>query len=372
MPVSPLAQFETTLSLGHFVDDAAQRRAIIALQHCHEALHGDRHGSVNGVYLWGPVGRGKTWLMDLFFRTLRVPARRQHFHHFMRELHQRLFVLNGTPDPLTQIAADIRQQIRVLCFDELFVSDIGDAILLGRLFGLLFDHGVTVVATSNQAPSQLYHNGFNRDRFLPAITAIEENMQCIHLNGDVDHRLHPDRLLQRYWIKTSSDSSPLERVFQQLSCGDDALDIALIVNDRVINTIHYSATILHCRFHDLCEQALSANDFIALCDRFRAILLSDVPALSGAQQEGKIARGTEDAATHVLTGDRALPTLARHDDSVRRFIALVDECYDRGIPLYIQADVALDDLYTEGYLIAPFARTLSRLKAMQGERFGRL
>ena len=140
---------------------------------------------------------------------------------------------------------------------------------------------------------------------------------------------------------------------------------------RPLQVQAHSPAALHCRFGDLCQQPLAATDFIALCDRFPAILLGGVPRLGGEQREGRIARGTEDGVERVAAGDRQLPALSRHDDAVRRFIALVDECYDRGVPLYIEAEVALDELYTQGYLEFPFRRTLSRLREMQLARFGR-
>jgi len=150
---TPLSSYRHAISRDGFVSDTAQQRAVAALQRCHAALHHAVTGPTpRGVYLWGPVGRGKTWLMDLFVGCVQVPVRRQHFHHFMRWVHKRLFQLNGTADPLQALASSLGEEIRVLCFDELFVADIGDAIILGRLFQALFAHGVMIVATSNQPP----------------------------------------------------------------------------------------------------------------------------------------------------------------------------------------------------------------------------
>ena len=177
MAIDPHSLYQQALSTQGYVADPAQARAVEALQACFQAVEQGR--PTRGIYLWGPVGRGKTWLMDQFHRCLRVPSRRQHFHHFMAWVHQRLFQLNGTADPLLALAGELAGQIRVLCFDELFVNDIGDAIILGRLFQVLFDQGVVIVATSNQPPEQLYRDGFNRERFLPAIAAIQRHqMAC--------------------------------------------------------------------------------------------------------------------------------------------------------------------------------------------------
>jgi cell division protein ZapE len=360
-PLQPLAAYHHAITENGFFPDAAQQQAAEALQQCHDSLN-------HGVYLWGPVGRGKTWLMDCFFHSLQVPARRQHFHHFMQWVHQRLFQLTGTPDPLRALAVELGQELRVLCFDELFVSDIGDAIILGNLFTLMFEQGVVLVATSNQPPQQLYADGFNRERFVPAIAAIEAHMQVVAIDGGEDHRLHPGVALQRYW--PSAEGAPLAAVFAALSDGQAVEQGTLNVGKRSLVTEAYADSVLWCRFAELCEKPFAAADFIALCDRFGVILLSEVPNLSGQQRAAKIARGTEDGVQQVLAGDRQLPALSASDDSVRRFIALVDECYDRRVPLYVQAEVALEALYTEGYLAFAFRRTLSRLQEMQLARFG--
>lgn len=367
MTHDPKSLYQQALTAQGYAPDPAQAQAVDALQACFEALEKGR--PTQGLYLWGPVGRGKTWLMDLFHRCLSVPARRQHFHHFMAWVHQRLFQLNGTADPLQALARELAGQIRVLCFDELFVSDIGDAIILGRLFQVLFDQGVLLVATSNQPPEQLYRDGFNRERFLPAIHAIERHMQVLPVAGEQDHRLHPGAARQRYWVAEAGRPGQLQAVFQQLSPQDPGNTEPLSVGTRQVQVIRHSAEVIWCRFADLCEQPLSALEFMALCDRFAAILVEGVPALGGVQREGRIARGTEDGAARVAAGDRELPALSPKDDAVRRFIALVDECYDRRVALYLEAQVPLDALYTQGYLAFPFQRTLSRLREMQLQRF---
>ncbi|QOH69110.1 cell division protein ZapE [Pseudomonas juntendi] len=368
MAMTPQFLYQQALATQGYVADPAQARAVDALQGCFQALEQGR--PVQGIYLWGPVGRGKTWLMDQFHRCLTVPSRRQHFHHFMAWVHQRLFQLNGTADPLQALARELAGQIRVLCFDELFVNDIGDAIILGRLFQVLFDEGVVVVATSNQPPEQLYRDGFNRERFLPAIAAIQRHMQVLPVAGGQDHRLHPGAAQQRYWVVEAGQASRLGEVFRQLGPDDGGTDRPLPIGTRQVQVVRRNDHAIWCRFADLCEQPLAAVDFMALCDRFAAIVLSAVPALGGEQRAGRIARGTEDAALRVAAGDRQLPALSPKDDAVRRFIALVDECYDRRVALYLEAHVPLDALYTQGYLAFPFQRTLSRLREMQLQRFG--
>ncbi|ULT73633.1 cell division protein ZapE [Pseudomonas sp. BC42] len=367
---SPMSAYRHALEQDGFVADPAQARAVQALQQCHEALHQGRK-PVQGVYLWGAVGRGKTWLMDQFYQSLRVPARRQHFHHFMGWVHQRSFQLTGTADPLQALARELAEEVRVLCFDELFVNDIGDAIILGRLFQVMFEQGVVMVCTSNQPPEQLYADGFNRERFLPAIDAIRQHLQVQAVDGEQDHRLHPGAATQRYWLSVEGQPSALEPLFRELSAGQAVSSEPLLIGYRTVSVVKAATTVIWCRFADLCEQPFSAMDFMALCDRYRAILLSEVPNLSARQRPGRIARGTEDGAQRVVAGDRELPQLSIHDDSVRRFIALVDECYDRGVPLYLEARVPMEQLYTEGYLEFAFRRTLSRLREMQLQRFAR-
>ncbi|CZT28393.1 cell division protein ZapE [Pseudomonas syringae] len=365
--VSPLQAYERAVQRG-FQPDQAQLQAARQLQVCYEGL-ADARGRARGVYLWGPVGRGKTWLMDRFFESLSVPARRQHFHHFMRWVHKRMFELMGTSQPLTVVARELARDVRVMCFDELFVTDIGDAVILGGLLQVMFEEGVVLVCTSNQPPEQLYSHGHNRERFLPAVAAILKYMDVVAVDGGEDHRLHPGQLHQRYWIAEAGRPSALQGIFEALSADQPVHDSQVMLGYRSINVVQHSDTAVWCRYRDLCEQPLAAMDFIALCDRFSVILLSEVPLLGAAQREAKIARGTEDGVEQVSAGDRELPQLSPNDDGVRRFIALVDECYDRRIPLYVEAPVPMDELYTEGYLSFAFRRTLSRLQEMQLERF---
>ncbi len=381
MTFSPLEAYEHALENG-FVEDAAQRQAAEALDACGVALNRahsqkarEEQTSVlaergRGLYLWGPVGRGKTWLMDRFVASLEVPVRRQHFHHFMRWVHRRQFQLMGTADPLGQLAAELAEEVRVLCLDELYVNDIADAMLLGGVLMALFEQRVALVTTSNQAPDQLYADGFNRERFLPAIAALERYLEVIHLDGGQDHRQHPGEARKRYWIVEPGAPSPLPAVFDELASGQATTSEPISLGHREIEVKRQGKDVLWCSYAALCEQPLSALDFIGLCDRFRCILLDEVPSLGGQPEAARIARGTEDGVERVVAGDRALPALSPQDDGVRRFIALVDECYDRGIPLYLAARVPLEALYSKGHLAFPFRRSLSRLQEMQLSRFG--
>lgn len=375
--------YQALLEEGHLVADAAQARAVEAL----DALQQELAGGVTsrGLYLWGPVGRGKTWLMDLFVDCSPVTVRRWHFHHFMRWVHQRQFYWRGQPDPLARLAEELSAEVGVLCLDEVFVEDIADAMLLGGLMQQLFARRLTLVATSNQPPAELYRDGFNRERFLPAIAAMQAHLQVLELDGGQDHRRHPGDVHQRYFVRRAGDPGILSEQFVRLS-GRAATPRTLALGGRKLEARGLEGQVLWCDFAALCEAPLAALDFIALCDRFDTLLLGEVPCLASRPDEDDsdgraapdrqpgaprpIARGTEDASERVAAGDRVLPPLGARDDSVRRFIALVDECYDRRVPLVIEASVAMEELYPDGYLAFAFRRTLSRLGEMQLARFG--
>ncbi|SDL19333.1 cell division protein ZapE [Franzmannia pantelleriensis] len=363
--LSPRQAYDDALVRLDFAADAAQAHAADVLEACYRALHDD--GSrPQGVYLWGPVGRGKTWLMDRFHDSLAVPARRQHFHHFMRWVHRRQFQLSGTPDPLTVMARELGDEVAVLCLDELFVSDIADAMLLGRLMQVMFEQGVVLVTTSNQPPDQLYAEGYNRERFLPAIDAIQRHLQVLAMDGGCDHREHPGRAAPRYWVRAPQR---LAQAFDELSDGQSRSSDPLDMGGRSIHVEGRCDAVLWCRYAQLCEQPLGALDFIGLCDRFQHILVGEVPALGGDAGAPLEEARIEDLGPDT-GGGGARRGFSQQDDGARRFIALVDECYDRGVPLYIEAQVPIDALYAQGELSFAFRRVVSRLKEMQLARFG--
>ena len=368
LPLSPRQAYDRALEQG-FHEDPAQRQAIEQLEQCYQALHHPGSARVPGVYLFGPVGRGKTWLMDRFHESLQLASRREHFHHFMRRVHRRLFELSGQPEPIHRVADELAAELRVLCLDELFISDIGDAMIIGRLFQRLFQQGLVLVVTSNQPPAELYPNGHHRDRLLPAISAMEAHMQLVDVRGPQDHRLHPGARLERYWLQPADGDSRMPALFQELSGGEGRSGVVRI-GSRQLAIERQGGGVLWCRYDQLCESHLWANDYIELCDRYKRILISAVPQLVSETLLPGIARGTEDAAEQVAAGDRRMPALSRRDNGVRRFIALIDECYDRRVPVYIEAEVALEQLYPAGHLAFEFRRTLSRLREMQLARFG--
>ncbi|HWM27207.1 MAG TPA: cell division protein ZapE [Woeseiaceae bacterium] len=317
-------------------DAAPYRRMLRALRL--RATPGDRRG----MYLWGGVGRGKTFLMDLFFKTLDIEKKRRiHFHRMMSEVHARLKKLEGVEDPLDRVAADIAAETDVLCFDEFFVADIGDAMILGRLMHGLFRRGVVVVATSNSAPQDLYPDGLQRERFLPAIEILGEKTEVLHIGGTTDYRL---RLLQKAgaYIHPSGDdaNARLDRYFREIASGDIQEDLEVEVNGRGIPARKSAKGIAWFVFTAICDGPRSREDYIEIARWYPTVIISDIPYFS-----------------------------ATRDDAARRFITLVDEFYDRRVKLIVSAAAPIPSLYRGRRLRVEFARTASRLTEMQTTKY---
>lgn len=295
-----------------------------------------------GLYLWGSVGRGKTWLMDLFFASLPLPQkRRRHFHRFMYDVHRRLAQLRRQRSPLERIAAGIAREVRVLCFDELFVTDIADAMILGGLFAALLRRGVTLVVTSNVPPSQLYRDGLQRARFLPAIELLERHLEVVHLAGATDYRLRELTQAGTYLQSGAAASAArLESLFARLAGQDSASGGSIEICGRPIAVIKVSAAVVWFEFQALCAGARSTDDYIEIAREYQSVMVSDVPCFD-----------------------------AGLDDEARRFIALVDELYDHNVNLVVSAAAPPAQLYRGERLAAQFARTASRLIEMQSEQY---
>ena len=376
----PRALYEQAIKNGEVQLDAAQDAAITALDALYACVQ-RRNDSViyeavihedRGLYLWGKVGRGKTYLMDTLAAALDPEiCLRQHFHHFMKDVHTRLTQLSGMADPLQEIARELSEQYQVLCFDEFFVSDIGDAMLLGRLLMYLFDDHMLVVATSNCEPSELYKDGLQRDNFLPAIKAIEAHMQVLHLSGDKDHRERALHKVQNYFLQDTASQALLNTRLDelQLKQNDPAGFGLLNVLDREIPYLHRHEDRIVFDFNDLCLGPRSHFDYIELAENFHTLVLVNVPVLGGEMHEGIKARGTEDGSVGSgSTGERHV-LLAPMDDGARRLIALVDELYDQRVILYLSCAVPLTELYTQGSLSFQFERTRSRLIEMGSQQY---
>ncbi|NND46739.1 MAG: cell division protein ZapE [Woeseiaceae bacterium] len=298
--------------------------------------------AVRGMYLWGGVGRGKTFLMDLFFETLTIKKKqRMHFHRMMHEVHDRLKALGNVEDPLDRIAADIARDIRVLCFDEFFVSDIGDAMILGRLLDGLFRRGVTLVATSNSKPDDLYEDGLQRQRFLPAIELLNQHTTVVHMDGDTDYRL---RLLQKAGTYLfPDDAHALERLsffFDESASSQIRSNQELDVYGRRIRAHKCAKGIAWFRFDDICNGPRSQADYIEIARWYPSVIVSGVPRFD-----------------------------ATLENQARRFIALVDEFYDRRVKLILSANADVKSLYQGDQLSFEFERTVSRLIEMQSNEY---
>ncbi len=297
---------------------------------------------VTGLYIHGGVGRGKTFLMDLFYETLAIDAkRRSHFHRMMQDVHRRLKALESTEDPLDAVAADIAGDVQVLCFDEFFVSDIGDAMILGRLLDGLFRRGVTLVATSNTRPDALYQGGLQRERFLPAIALLEKHTDVVAIAGGTDHRM---RLLKQAGTYLHPDGADAERrltsFFDQSASSHIEADADLDINGRQLRARRCAKGVAWFTFGELCDGPRSQSDYIELARWYPTIIVSGVPRF--------------DATT---------------EDQARRFIALVDEFYDRRVKLILSAEAGVRDLYRGRRLAFEFERTASRLVEMQSSDY---
>ena len=295
-----------------------------------------------GLYLWGAVGRGKTWLMDLFYESLPfAQKRRRHFHRFMQDVHNGLKQYAGHQAPLERVADDIAAGVVVLCFDEFFVSDIADAMILGTLLAELFARGVTLVATSNSPPDELYRDGLQRQRFLPAIDEIKLHTRVLGVDGGTDYRLrHMTRAGTYLLTTTPGTAARLAGLYRELTHGGSAKAGAIEIAGRQIPTLALNPLVVWFEFSAICEGPRSPEDYIEVARTWPAVLVSDVPVL-----------GVND------------------EDAARRFIALIDELYDRRVKLIITAAAPLMQLYRGERLQFEYQRALSRLTEMQTSEY---
>lgn len=362
---SPLVRYQRDLQRPDFRHDPAQEIAVKHLQHLYEQLvvawkaeqqqslfgnffkrfTGDSSRElVRGLYFWGGVGRGKTYLMDNFFESLPFEQKlRAHFHRFMRRVHAELKKLDGKKNPLKLVADTIAAETRVICFDEFFVSDITDAMILGTLMEELFARGVTLVATSNIVPDGLYKDGLQRARFLPAIELLNKHTLVVNVDGGVDYRLRALEQAELYHhpLDAAADESLLCSFKSLVAAGAEIREQQEIeVEGRMILSRYISEGIIWFDFVELCDGPRSQNDYIELAREYHAVILSNVPGLGREK-----------------------------DDQARRFVNLVDEFYDRQVKLIISAERPLAELYSTGKLDFEFQRTVSRLLEMQSHEY---
>ena len=362
---SPKQRYLSDLEREEFNYDSSQAIAVDLLQSLYERLiqeegvglkkdllakfkskfiSFDKVEPIKGLYFWGGVGRGKTYLMDGFFESLPFNKKiRLHFHRFMRRVHRDLKRLQGEKNPLTIVADNIADEAHVICFDEFFVSDIADAMLLGKLFELLFSLNVVLVATSNVEPDNLYLNGLQRKQFLPAIDSLKRNTKVYNVDSGTDYRLRSLKKAELYHfpLDASANSSLIEafNVFCPLQ-DDILLDLSIEIEGRNVEFLRQGKDVIWFHFDIICSSPRSQNDYIELSHEFHAVLVSGVP------QMGR-----------------------NNEDQARRFINLVDEFYDRNVKIVLSAEVDLMSLYIDGALTFEFQRTKSRLLEMQSYEY---
>lgn len=346
--MSLLNEYQQAISKG-FVADPQQIEVLalldaIAQQVKHERgiLDWFKRPLVKGLYVWGSVGIGKTWLMDVFYNHLPISQKRRiHFHPFMQYIHAELKRWQGSVDPLTKVAKQLAKEVRVLCLDEFLVHDIADAMLLSNLLNALFKQGITLVATSNTPPENLYQHGLQRERFLPAIALLQINTQVFHLSSKNDYRL---RHLENHRLYYSPlDNQADEWLTQRLLdlAGDREISTQPIrIAGRDIKVRGITADVAWFDFSALCHVPRSTKDYLELARRYHTLLLSNVPKIT-----------------------------AERDDLINYFIHLIDVCYDANVKLIITAEVTIAEIYTEGRMLKDFSRTKSRLQEMQSHAF---
>ncbi len=346
--------YERTLVERGYRSDPAQLRAIDALERCenewvdYKARRSNaltkmiaRPPIPRGVYLWGGVGRGKSFLMDCFF--LAVPLQRKtrlHFHEFMREVHRELAELQGIQDPLQHLGKEIARRFRLICLDEFHVADITDAMILHRLLESLFEHRASIVTTSNFPPDGLYPNGLHRDRMLPAIELLKDKLEVVAVDSDIDYRQSTLLDVQLYHSPLGPEAdAAMTAAFERLAEARDENPV-LKIEHREIRARRRAGGVVWFDFRELCGGPRSQNDYLELATQFHTLLLSGVPQMS--------------------------PRLA---SEARRFTWLVDVLYDRRVKLIMSAAVEPEALYTEGPLVHEFPRTVSRLREMRSKEF---
>lgn len=361
--MTPLEKYQLDLAQEGFHHDSAQQNAVDHLEELYQRLvqpkavaetpkkswrsffkktQPEKIEPEKGLYFWGGVGRGKTYLVDTFYEALPTERKmRVHFHRFMQRVHDELGELTQQSDPLLIVADKFKQETDIICFDEFFVSDITDAMILATLLEALFERGISLVATSNIVPSDLYRNGLQRVRFLPAIALIEEYCHIVNVDSGIDYRLRTLEQAEIYHFPLDKKAeSNMAMYFSQLTSGGvyQAKDIE--INHRRLEVKAEGEGVVHFEFSSLCESARSQHDYIELSRLYHTVLLSGVKVM------GEL-----------------------NDDAARRFIAMVDEFYERNVKLIISAEAELGLIYQKGRLTFEFQRCQSRLIEMQSHEY---
>lgn len=363
---TPLERYQTLVQAGELTPDAAQARVARALEELFQTLDrgaysrkssalgwllmGRRRPEGRGLYIHGAVGRGKTMLMDIFFQAVDCcPKRRVHFHAFMNEVHDRIQAYRAEAkagrakdtDPIPPVAKEVAKEARLLCFDEFQVTDIADAMILGRLFEALFAQGVVVVATSNQPPERLYHNGLNRQLFIPFIRMLEDRLDILHLDSDRDYRHRALTRSDIYFSPLDAEAEAgMERLWRSLTLGAAGEPQEIRLKGRSLKVPRAASGVARFPAQALIDKPLGARDFLAIVERFHTIMIDGLPDLA-----------------------------ARGANAQRRFVLLVDTAYDMQRALAISAEVPPEALQVDGELGFEFQRTVSRLREMRSEDY---
>lgn len=355
---SPAVRYELDLLRDDFSKDSAQELAVSKLEVLYQQLIRQPNSNffsklinknnkskepIRGLYFWGGVGRGKTYLMDIFFDCLPFEEKmRLHFHRFMRRVHADLRTYKGERDPLEKVADGIAKEARVLCFDEFFVTDIADAMILANMLKALFARGVTLVTTSNIVPDGLYKDGLQRTQFLPAIELLKTHTEVVNVDGGIDYRLRTLERVELYHYPWDANAKELmNQSFLQLVPDVEEIkrDASIDIEGRDIDVVAISEDVVWFDFYAICDGPRSQNDYIELACEFHSVLISNLPEFN------------------------------KQDDLARRFVNLVDEFYDRSVNLILSAQVSLESLYVDGRLSFEFRRTQSRLLEMQSKEY---
>ena len=360
MQLTPKELYHLEVKERGLIHDDAQFNAVCALHRLYEQLLAPppapavesslfsffkRKQAVeplSGVYLWGGVGRGKTYLIDSFFSCLPFKDRRRiHFQRFMKEVHGILKTLPKVPDPMPIVAKRFADTARLICLDEFHVDDVADAMLLAGLLHGLQEEGVVLVYTSNIEPDELYLNGLQRQRFLPAIELIKNSNQVVHLDSPTDYRLSSGISTQGFYMHDNEKTVEMfKEIIAQKAQGDLRWSESITINQRALNTVAYSQNIIWLSFTELCGSPKSYYDYLVISEQYKTIMLSNIPEMNSGM-----------------------------DDVANRFIQLIDALYDQGNELIVSAAVALPQLYRGQRLAFPFQRTQSRLTEMFGESY---
>ena len=345
--MKPSQIHEDLVSNEKLIDDSAQKKLLVELDRLQEKVTIRSRSwftkkPLDGLYIYGSVGSGKTQLMDIFFQSLETSNKvRLHFHRFMQNLHNDMNLMAKQEDPIKKIVEKLARKADILCFDEFFVEDIGDAMMLARFLDRLFEAGIPLVATSNIHPEFLYEGGLHRDRFYPVIESIKNHCKIYQLKTSQDYRL---RNLEQEKIQLISGTKETDEIlskhFNSLAQGEIKLAQTIEILGRNINTKKISQGVAWFNFNDICEGPRSSKDYIEISKEFHTLLVSDIPLLTESKE-----------------------------NETRRFIALIDECYERKVNLIISSEKKIKEIYSGSKLLKPIERTLSRLEEMKSREF---